>query len=109
MEKTLPEYGRRSTVELAAHAAVFALWLTAAFALAGYASGDRYPGYFLEFVPDYDYRTSRESPEVERTRRVVEMWENVIVGIFVISALAFAFEALLRLVERLFVRWSGHY
>jgi len=32
----------------------------------------------------------------------------VIVGIFVISALAFAFEALLRLVERLFVRWSGH-
>ncbi len=33
----------------------------------------------------------------------------VIVGIFVISALAFAFEALLRLVERLFVRWSGHY
>ena len=33
----------------------------------------------------------------------------VIVGIFVISALAFAFEALLRLVERLFVRWSGHH
>ena len=32
----------------------------------------------------------------------------VIVGIFVISALAFAFEALLRLVERRFVRWSGH-
>lgn len=32
----------------------------------------------------------------------------VIVGILVISALAFAFEALLRLVERLFVRWSGH-
>lgn len=32
----------------------------------------------------------------------------VIVGIFVISALAFAFEALLRLIERLFVRWSGH-
>ena len=31
----------------------------------------------------------------------------VIVGIFVISALAFAFEALLRLVERLFVPWSG--
>lgn len=33
----------------------------------------------------------------------------VIVGIFVISALAFAFETLLRLVERLFVRWSGHH
>ena len=32
----------------------------------------------------------------------------VIVGIFVISALAFAFEALLRLIERFFVRWSGH-
>lgn len=32
----------------------------------------------------------------------------VIVGIFVISALAFAFEALLRVVERLFVRWSSH-
>ena len=33
----------------------------------------------------------------------------VIVGILVISALAFAFEALLRLVERRFVRWSGHH
>ncbi|MDC9826240.1 ABC transporter permease subunit [Devosia sp. ZB163] len=33
----------------------------------------------------------------------------VIVGIFVISALAFAFEALLRVVERRFVRWSGRY
>jgi taurine transport system permease protein len=33
----------------------------------------------------------------------------VIVGIFVISALAFAFEALLRLVERYFVRWFGHH
>jgi len=32
----------------------------------------------------------------------------VLVGIFVISALAFAFEALLRLVEKRFVRWSGH-
>lgn len=34
--------------------------------------------------------------------------EVVIVGIFLISALAFAFEALLRLVERLFIPWSAH-
>ncbi len=32
----------------------------------------------------------------------------VIVGIFVISALAFGFEALLRLVERLFLPWARH-
>ncbi len=32
----------------------------------------------------------------------------VIVGIFVISALAFVFEALLRLVERLFLPWARH-
>ena len=32
----------------------------------------------------------------------------VIVGILVISALSFAFEALLRLVERFFVPWAGH-
>ncbi len=32
----------------------------------------------------------------------------VLVGIFVISALAFAFEALLRLVERLFLPWARH-
>ena len=35
---------------LAAHAAVFALWLTAAIAVGGYASGDRYPGYYLLFT-----------------------------------------------------------
>jgi taurine transport system permease protein len=32
----------------------------------------------------------------------------VIVGILVISALSFVFEALLRLVERVFVPWAGH-
>ena len=35
---------------LALHAAAFALWLTSAFAVAGYVSGDRYPGYFLYFT-----------------------------------------------------------
>lgn len=32
---------------LAARGAVFALWLTAALAVGAYASGDRYPGYFI--------------------------------------------------------------
>lgn len=32
----------------------------------------------------------------------------VLVGIFVISALAFVFEALLRLVERVFLPWARH-
>jgi arylsulfatase A-like enzyme len=32
---------------LAAHGAVFAFWLTAALAVAAYASGDRYPGFYL--------------------------------------------------------------
>jgi arylsulfatase A-like enzyme len=41
---------RRGLGALAAHGAVFALWLTAAFALAGYLSGDRYPGYYLLFT-----------------------------------------------------------
>ena len=38
---------RHRAAELAAQGAVFATWLTAVFALAGYAGGDRYPGYFL--------------------------------------------------------------
>jgi taurine transport system permease protein len=32
----------------------------------------------------------------------------VIAGILVIAALSFAFEALLRLAERLFLPWAGH-
>ena len=32
----------------------------------------------------------------------------VIIGIFVISAIAFGFEALLRMVERVFLPWARH-
>src|SRR5262245_22222393 len=37
-------------LRLAACGALAAVWLTAAFALGGYASGDRYPGYGLVFT-----------------------------------------------------------
>jgi arylsulfatase A-like enzyme len=44
------EGGRPGAGRLAAHGALFALWLSAAFALGGYVSGDRYPGYYLAFT-----------------------------------------------------------
>jgi arylsulfatase A-like enzyme len=42
-----PEDERPGPSKLAATALVVVVWLTAALAVAGYASGDRYPGYFM--------------------------------------------------------------
>jgi len=59
----------------------------------------RYPSYFLEFVPDYEYRMSQLSPEAERSRRVVDMWENVMVGVFVFALFCTVSIALVTLVK----------
>src|SRR6185503_12050371 len=47
MEQRLPDDDRRWRGGVAAHGAVFAVWLTAAIAVGGYANGYRYPGYYL--------------------------------------------------------------
>ena len=59
----------------------------------------RYPSYFLEYVPDYEYRGSQLSPEAEHSRRVVQMWENVMVGLFVFALIVTASLALVTLVK----------
>jgi hypothetical protein len=47
----------------------------------------RYPSYFLDFVrvQDDEYRGPQLSAEADHSRRVVEMWENVMVGLFVLA------------------------
>jgi arylsulfatase A-like enzyme len=50
MQDGLIENGETGAGRLAGHAAVFAAWLTAAFAVAGYTSGERYPGYYLAWT-----------------------------------------------------------
>jgi arylsulfatase A-like enzyme len=47
VHETLADDDRPGPGPLLAHAATFSVWLTAALAVAGYASGDRYPGYLL--------------------------------------------------------------
>lgn len=59
----------------------------------------RYPNHFLEFVEDHDYRGPQLSPEAEHSRRVVEMWENVMVGIFVMILIGIVSTALVTLVK----------
>jgi hypothetical protein len=59
----------------------------------------RYPSYFLEYVQDYEYRGVPSSPEMEHNRRVVQMWENVMVGIFVFALIVTVSVALVTLVK----------
>jgi arylsulfatase A-like enzyme len=47
VHETLLQHEQPGAAGAAAQGAVYALWLTAAFAVAAYAGGDRYPGYFL--------------------------------------------------------------
>jgi hypothetical protein len=47
----------------------------------------RYPSYFLEFVQDVEYRSAPLNPEAEQARRTIAMWENVMVGIFVLAVI----------------------
>jgi hypothetical protein len=59
----------------------------------------RYPSYFLDYVPEYEYRGTPLSPEAERSRRVVDMWENVMVGLFVFALIVTISLALVTLVK----------
>jgi hypothetical protein len=60
----------------------------------------RYPSYFLSFVPEGDW-ASREpaSPEVEHNRSIVRMWENVMIGMFILLIVGVVSGALVALVK----------
>jgi hypothetical protein len=61
----------------------------------------RYPSYFLSFVPEGDWAAWQQpvTPELERSRQMIRMWENVMVGLFILLIVATVSTALVALVK----------
>lgn len=58
----------------------------------------RYPSYFLGYVQE-DFRSPPVPPEVEHSRQVIRMWENVMTGLFVLIVIGTISAAVVTLVK----------
>jgi hypothetical protein len=61
----------------------------------------RDPSYFLSFVPEGDWAAWPQpvNPAFERSRQMIRMWENVMVGLFILLIVATVSTALVTLVK----------
>lgn len=60
----------------------------------------RYPSYFLSFVPEGDWGWREPTtPEAEHQRNIVRMWENMMIGLFILALIGTASAALVALVR----------
>ena len=58
----------------------------------------RYPSYFLGYVQE-DFRSAPVPPEVEQSRQVIRMWEDVMMGLFVLIIIGTISAAVVTLVK----------